>query len=382
VITLRSGWGWVELAGEPALALPVPPGALGRAWAGLLDRWNAAGRPPPDEPIAAVLAHARDALVGERYLAPRRPLASRVALSSRAIPARARLLLHALAAPPTRVGALSGAAGPAWPDDATADHVRGLLSCRPLACGPSDPAFALSFDLDTPASHSAALAMGERLASDGHRATFFVVGADVSRATRATSRLRAMGHEIGIHGWVHDFRLAYLRGRAQRAVLARIAGAARAVGARSFRAPALLSSPALRRGLAPIFELDSTLPTTDRDSLLAPRRGCGARTPFTLDGLLQIPVSAPLDDRLLLAGWSFDEVLGLWDSLVQTSITTRTWRVIACHLEPHLAGRRDRLDALLRWVARAELPRSRTLAELAESAGPPGAAAQRPLPSQ
>src|SRR5262249_51555297 len=129
----------------------------------------------------------------------------------------------------------------------------------PLLSGQADSGHvALTFD-DGPDPAATPLFI-DLLRRRGIRATFFVLGSQVSRSPRLVADIADAGHEVGVHGWRH--RYLPLRGPvATRDDLARtkdIIAAAAGVDAWLFRPPyGVLSTAGLvaaaRLGLTPVL---------------------------------------------------------------------------------------------------------------------------------
>jgi peptidoglycan/xylan/chitin deacetylase (PgdA/CDA1 family) len=254
---------------------------------------------------------------------------------------------------------------PAWPEERSADHLASYLA-GVTRQDMTEPRFALTHDLDTPASHAIAWCQAASEAELGHRATYFIVGRDLRRASRLVRRLRELGHEVALHGWCHDVRLPALGGGPLRRRIQRLVGAATALGGRvGHRAPALLDSPAARKLLSAsgVFAYDSSQPATDRSSLLGRPRGTGGCLPYIRGQLAVVPISAPLEDILLAAGWRATAIVALYRTLVARTLDEGGWRVIATHLEPHTGGSPSFRAAQHAWLADPATPRSRPLGE-------------------
>jgi len=129
----------------------------------------------------------------------------------------------------------------------------------PLLSGRGLPGHvALTFD-DGPDQAATPRFLGE-LARREVRATFFLLGSQVSLSPRLAARISAEGHEIGVHGWEHR----YLPLRGPRAIADDLARAVDIIAGRTgvtpwlFRPPyGVLSGPALvaarRLGLTPVL---------------------------------------------------------------------------------------------------------------------------------
>ncbi len=312
------------------------------------------------------------AIVEERYLAPSRPpLHAALRLPYHWVPGELRLKLYPLVAPAAGDPELSPP-DPAWPIEPRVDQFRRTLFAgirsETLPAGPSLPPghgpwpggarapLIVTFDVDTKEGMKIAGDVLESFVPLGVRPSFFLVGRGYPWDLGFIRAVQEAGGEIGLHGDVHDNRIAWDDEARAGARLDRCKDLIQRHGIRGFRSPSLLVSPALYRALAPRFRWDSSVPDTDAGTLLGPRRGCGTTFPFRREGLLVLPVTMPADDRLRLLGRTGLESLSVW---------RRKWRhlrevhglchVIA-HAEPHLQG-----DATQRDLLRA------ALAEIVES---------------
>ena len=265
------------------------------------------------DPVATV-AHT----IEERYVNARRPLHTYAPWLVSALPGTARLVGHKVASRVEglrhRLGSsrptIAGGEGfPQYPEDRSVELIRLLMRrARGLEGGPSpwpggvDAVAMITCDVDTADGQARMPAIaqeGERL---GLPICFYVVGDRFPLDHSLLRRMRQAGHEIGLHGAKHDMRLAYLPYQAVMKRLDRCQEMVEQHKVVGFRSPALLTSPALTRALSGRFRYDSSVPDTDVDTVAAPRRGCCSVFPFWQGSLLQIPLTLPLDDRLLLRG--------------------------------------------------------------------------------
>lgn len=225
---------------------------------------------------------------------------------------------------------------------------------RLLVCFDFEGSYGMPYDLPYDVNKSTDLILAELARYDAH-AVFFVVGRMVEEHPDAVRTIAAAGHEIGLHGYEHQHlsrydaeALALLDTNLSRvgSLLADITGQR----PRCFRAPfllvphfyrrevyALLKSQGyswvsnrevrypvelLRPGLFPIRNawrgLDGTARLANNRLLLAPLNAgllaketfggslvgrlrwlSGKRSPFIRDGLVEVPMYAPLDCDLL-----------------------------------------------------------------------------------
>lgn len=227
-----------------------------------------------------------------------------------------------------------------------------------------DGAVLLCHDVDTALGQTRMRLLAREEERLGLRSCFFIVGDRFAVDHGLLDRLRQAGHEIGLHGARHDQRLAFLPPVEIERRLDRCRGLCERHGLLGFRSPALLTSPALTRALHGRFLYDSSVPHSDLDAVSAPRRGCASLHPFFQGELLQIPLTLPLDDRLLLLGLDPDEVHRAWLAMMRWIRLVGGLCVLTNHAEPHLGGSarmvrpyRQFLEALVEEGFQTALPR-------------------------
>jgi len=364
-----------ETAGRPVEFLGKPPPTQTQALFNLFER----------DPLDAVTQGADDSLslpyhpwaayrhiVEERYLGPPQPpLHARVPLPYHLVPGRLRMLLYPLVAGRAGITPDQCPPDPSWPIEGRLDRFRrdlfdGVAGGTQPTRGPwpDGKRFALlmTHDVDTRRGMAASGAVLDEMAALGLKPCFFLVGRGYAWDDGLCDAIRQAGGEIGLHGDVHDNRIAFetadragqrLDSCQERIQRHEILG---------FRAPSLLVSDALYEALGTRFAWDSSVPDTDTHTLLGPRRGCGTIFPFRRQQTLVLPTTMPADDRLELLGYEGMELI---------SVLRRKWEHVRevgglCHFlthpEPHLFGRRvlrdlyralleEILDAGDAWIA-------------------------------
>ena len=200
------------------------------------------------------------------------------------------------------------------------------------------PPVVLSHDVDTADGLRAAPRVARVEERLGLRSCFYVVGDRYPLDHALLDDLRAAGHEIGLHGARHDFRLSYLPRAQVEGRLDRCRALVERHEVVGFRSPALLMSDELAASLRGRFLYDSTVPDTDIRSLAGPRRGCGSVFPYHRDGLLCLPPTLPLDDRLLTLGRSPSAGYDAWVHKLAWLRQVGGMGLVATHTEPHLTG--------------------------------------------
>ena len=328
-------------------------------------------------------------IVEERYL-PRRgpPLHARIPLPYHLVPGPLRMALYPLVAGRATAPDASPPS-PGWPFDGRIDTFQkrlfsGITGDDPISCWPGGARYPLlvTHDVDTKEGMRLAGRVLEDMVELGVKPCFFLVARGYAWDEGFCDAVRQAGGEIALHGDVHDNRISYLPQDAIARRLDRCHDQLVRHGILGFRSPSLLVSDALYLALGSRFAWDSSVPDTDTNTLLGPRRGCGTTFPFRRGGTVVLPTTMPADDRLLLLGY---RGLDLIEPL------RRKWQQVRkigglCHFlthpEPHLFGRplvRDLFKAVLKeildagdaWVATPSMVAERWRA--LESDPPPAA---------
>ncbi|NLH48368.1 MAG: hypothetical protein GX444_07170 [Myxococcales bacterium] len=296
----------------------------------------------------------RRSLLREKYFTWHRPLTSRLPFNYQLAPGRFRLMVHQQLV--RRRLAEDRSIFPHWPIEPAADALQWLMvaaaqAARGEAICPARPqwpegkraAVLFTHDLDKPKAfrHVAEYAAAEE--NRGIRSCWFAVGRDLPRFTPQLEDLHRRGHEIGLHGDVHDNRLPFLALAEIERRLAPFAVPLRQLEIRGFRAPSLFTSPRLDKVLSGIFTWSSSTIDTDLGSMIATRRGATTVFPFEKDDLLEIPVTIPLDDRLLTLGYRKRTWPDLWRRKLDWLTRIGGIAVFVNHLENHLSGRAELL---------------------------------------
>lgn len=344
---------WARTAGDELWLYAAPGGRQPRGEVAAWFEEDGSRRPAVSSSGAGVTLHFDPALtaahiMGERYVDARRPLHTYAPWLVAALPGPARLLGHRVASRVERLrhGGHKGAGAefPAFPTEPALELVRWLmrlasgLAGRSVWPGGADAVAMITCDVDTERGQIRMPAIAQEAERLGLRACFYVVGDRFPLDHGLLDRLRAAGHEIGLHGAKHDMRLAYLGHREVMQRLDRCRELTERHEVVGFRSPALLCSPALTRALTGRFRYDSSLPDSDVDTVAAPRRGCAALFPFWQGSLLQLPLTLPLDDRLMLRGQDEAQMVRTWRRKMAWIRQVGGAAMITTHAEPHLGG--------------------------------------------
>jgi len=294
---------------------------------------------------------AMEQVTTERYARLRRPLHTYGQISRlvNLLPGPVRFAGHKVASVAERLrhrGDVAPMDFPEFPRDRAVELLR-LLARR--AAGQPDrrddlwpdgarSVVLLTHDVDT-AEGQALIPRVARLERQlGFVSCWYVVGDRYPLDHGLLGELRQEGHEIGLHGALHDCKLAYLPPRRMARRLDRCRAMMERHHVAGFRSPALLMTDALAAQLRDRFVYDSSVPDTDVDTICGPRRGCSSVLPFYRDGLLELPLTLPLDDRLLLQGQSPDEMTATWLAKMDWIQKVGGVTVVTTHVEPHLGA--------------------------------------------
>jgi|GEM_PF-1460949 len=300
--------------------------------------------------------------VEETYLGePKAPLHARIPLPYHLVPGPLRMALYPLVAGRNKLDPEASPPDPAWPIEDRIDRYRmrlyeGLGAPKtergPWPGGKSFPLM-VTLDVDTKHGMKRAAVVLDELVDLGLKPCFFLVGHGYDWDRGFCEAVRQAGGEIGLHGDLHDNRIAFCDAAEAGKRLDSCRDLIHEQRILGFRSPSLLVSDALYEALGTRFAWDSSVPDTDTHTLLGPRRGCGTVFPFRRGGTVVLPTTMAADDRLELLGYKGLRLLEPW---------RRKWAHVRamgglCHFllhpEPHLFGRpliRDLFGALIKEI--------------------------------
>jgi len=290
----------------------------------------------------------------ERYLPRFRPLYSRLPRWALALPGPVRLAgQHVII--PLQQWRRRDHPFPRYPREDAVEVLRVLVQA---ACGrePASPwpdgrpVVALTHDVDTGRGQRTIRSIAREEERLGLTSCWYVVGRRYPLDHGLLDEMRSAGHEIGLHGVRHDGKLAYLSPARIARRLDRCRDAVARHDMRGFRSPVLLMTPRLARAVGERFEYDSSVPDTDVRAAAAPRRGCASIFPIWRDDLLQLPLTLPLDDRLLLQQRTPRRIFEVWREKLDWVLHLGGLAVVTTHAEPHLGASPAVLDAYRRLL--------------------------------
>ncbi|MCB9489374.1 MAG: polysaccharide deacetylase family protein [Deltaproteobacteria bacterium] len=304
---------WCRRTGTTDLPVPiyvgalVPPGQLVKI---LFEVQTPDGRWRPllavnDERFFAMadLATLIETHIEEAYRPPARPVSTRLPFDYRAVPPVLRVLIHNLLVRWRKARRPNIAKGvfPIW-------DAPGLFEAwmTPLGHVPTPTAVPLPFVFSHDVDGAEQLPFAKRIAGAererGVVAGFFLPAKLLRENAADVDAIAALGHEIGVHGVRHDNRQLLYAPDDYARQLDDYRPEIERYNATGYRAPCLLTSPALRKVLSGRFAYDSSQPDTDVYAEAGDHHGCAHLRPFTFEGLARLPVTLPLDDRLHTLG--------------------------------------------------------------------------------
>jgi peptidoglycan/xylan/chitin deacetylase (PgdA/CDA1 family) len=254
---------------------------------------------------------------------------------------------------------------------------------------PEGKAFAitLTHDVDTADGQRFARRMADRVRKRGLKAAWFVVGRAYPLDFAFWEELLLESHEIGLHGVLHDNRLADLPEPEIARRLDSCRNAIERLSIIGFRSPTFRVSDALYAQVARRFRYDSSVPDTDLAGPWYPRRGCCTVFPFQRRGLAVLPVTLLPEDKHRLLGLTDDQMVESWRRKLSVVRCIGGLANLVIHSEPHLwPGRAaeqcyDRLLELLLEFPDAWLTTPREITDLYRRAQGEFTGIQRQPPS-
>jgi peptidoglycan/xylan/chitin deacetylase (PgdA/CDA1 family) len=301
-----------------------------------------------------------DSLLHERYVDAARPLISKLPFDYHRVPAFMRVLGYKLL---PHGEERAGRGFPAWPVEPAAEALRFLVGAAVVSAGgtrglefagnkfwPGGKQFAvvLSHDMDTARSFAAVENISGMERERGFRSCWNVVGASYRHDHAELESLRSAGHEIALHGDRHDNKLSYLSEREIEMRLDACGGFIKRYEIKGFRSPSLLTSDRLDAALARRFLWSSSAIDTDINSIIARRRGVCSVFPFYKGYLLELPITVPMDDRLIMMGIRGDDFVRTVMDKIRWIASVGGIAFLGNHPEPHLSGGSELLDAYRR----------------------------------
>lgn len=302
------------------------------------------------------LAAAAAALRERAAFTLKRPTSSRLPLPYHIAPAPLRMAIGRLIGRRHRSRTDHWAAFPGWPLDLSADFLADLAlpadaPPRPAGPRPAGPTpVLLTHDLDSPEGLANLMTRFLPIEEEaGARSANYVVPCAWPVDHAALDEARARGHEIGVHGYDHANRTPFAAPAERRSRLDAATPLAQRHGARGYRAPSLLRTPALLDDLVGRFDYDSSVPTSG-GLFPVPNNGCASARPFRLRGLWELPITLPRDGGLLFLGHAPAEIAALWRTCADKIARSGGVVCLLTHCEDRFSGNPAMLAVYRRFI--------------------------------
>jgi len=201
----------------------------------------------------------------------------------------------------------------------------------------------LTHDIDTGAGYRWVKPTAELELAHGYRSLWHVVGRGEPPDHAVLDWLVERGCTIGLHGYNHDNRLAFLPADRIRRRLDACRGLIERYDARSFRSPSWFRSDALFRVLRDYGMVDYSRLDTDR-SCPGGVGGCLWTKRFKLDGLTHVPTTVPFEDPLYW-GRSAEQLVDFWLPKIAWLRACGGNIVVNTHPDPQFSGNTRMLRA-------------------------------------
>lgn len=266
----------------------------------------------------------------------RPPLSTRLPLSYQAVPGSWRRFVARRIGRRARRREAQWAEFPAWPLDLSVDFASDLA-------GQGKPAFErtpvlLSHDLDTAEGLRNLVSMFLDLEEQvGARSANYIVPCAWTIDRVLLAEIKARGHEIGIHGFDHSNKTAFLPDRQRRERLEAGHRLALEVGGIGYRAPSLLRTPALLRDLASFYRYDSSIPCSG-GLFPTPNNGSASARPWKIGSIWELPLTLPRDGSLQFLGFDTDRILATWRMCADTIARSGGIVSLLTHCERGFSG--------------------------------------------
>jgi len=241
--------------------------------------------------------------LAETYHKSPRPITARTPFNYRRFPTGLRNWLHGVLVALRRIMYPQKAKG-VWPHWPVETFARRWIEASGIVVSPLPDrrVFVFTHDVDGPEQITFAQKIAAWENANGIRACFFLPAVVLREKAVEVEQIAALGHEIGLHGLTHDNRQLLIDPMHYAAAVETYREELDRFAVAAYRAPSLLTNSALRRALAELFSIDSSIPDTDIYAEAGLHHGCGVLRPYDLDGLREAPITLPLDDRLHTLG--------------------------------------------------------------------------------
>jgi hypothetical protein len=228
----------------------------------------------------------------------------------------------------------------------------------------------LTHDIDTGHGFSWVRRTAELELAHGFRSVWHVVGRGDPLDYAVLDWLVTQGCTIGLHGYNHDNKLAFLPADRIRRRLDACRPLIERYDIQCFRSPSWLRSDMLFEVLAEYMRVDYSRLDTDR-SCPGGVGGCLWTKPFSVGGLTHIPTTVPFEDPLYW-GCEPEQLVDFWRPKLAWLRGCGGGTVVNTHPEPQFSGNARMLGAYDQLLD--------VLASASSSSGRSSPGASRPAP--
>lgn len=298
-----------------------------------------------DQEKSAIVSYLRS----KRMFTETSPLSSKMPFSYQVVPPAVRSFIARAIGRRMRGDARRWAYFPSFPLDLSTDALSDILSGGYSKIRPTP--VLLTHDIDSPEGLTNLASFLAEEETVGARSTNFVVPCGWKINHDLISDTIRRGHEIGIHGFDHGNRTAFMDTSSIEERIGKMRDFISRYGVKGYRAPSLLRTPALLRTLSKSFSYDSSIPTSG-GLFPVPNNGSASARIFEVEGICEIPLSMPRDGSLLFLGLSPGEIADLWIECAERISQSGGIIVLLTHCEKRFSGGKRMFDAyrkLLRY---------------------------------
>ena len=269
------------------------------------------------------------------------PLSSRIPFSYQLVPPFLRNIIARAIGRRGTQDADKWAAFPSFPLDLSADALSDILSLPYERLSPTP--VLLTHDIDSPEGLGNLPLFLEEEEAVGARSTNFIVPCSWEIDHGIVSDVRYRRHEIGIHGFDHSNKTAFMSIPAINRRIDKMRNFIEKYDVEGYRAPSLLRTRKLLHALSFFFRYDSSIPTSG-GLFPVPNNGCASARLFEVEGILEIPLTMPRDGTLLFLGYTPENIKDLWLHCADTIGSSGGVVVLLTHCEKRFSGNEKMLE--------------------------------------
>jgi peptidoglycan/xylan/chitin deacetylase (PgdA/CDA1 family) len=170
---------------------------------------------------------------------------------------------------------------------------------------------------------------------------------------KTIKQLKYQHCEIGLHGYNHDNKLAFLSRKEIKKRLSKASKIISKYNITGFRSPSLLRNKRFLDTLSEHFEYDSSTCDTDLHSPVAMRSGTCTIFPFFIRGMTEIPITMPQDYRLMRMNRTKIQIFNIWKEKIDFIEKAGGCATLLTHPDSHIFGSDKYLDVydkILKYV--------------------------------